>query len=164
MAKKNRKPGFTMVELMIALIVTSVVLSAVAVLANATTVATEKTEQMGCCQSELRQVSMRLSDLIRRANGVLNASSEEFYLWHDADGDGLAPVGELTRVARGADGHTLTIGSGETHSACRTVVFAYDTMPEARFVTVWFDLTENGLTQRYSVSAGVRGSDEHRQF
>jgi len=164
MLEKARKSGFTMVELMIALIVTSVVLSAVAVLANATTNASEETDQMGRCQSHQRQVSMRLSDLIRRANGIFSASSEEFYLWHDADGDGLAPAGELTRVARGADGHTLTIGTVETHSDSRTVEFAYDAAPEARFVTVWFDLTENGLTQRYSVSAGVRGSEEHRQF
>lgn len=162
MRKSQRQNGFTLVELLVALMVSSIVLSAVAVLANAATTASTATDQMGRYQSHLRLISAHLGDLIRRANRVMSASESEFNLWLDSNADGLVTNDELLRIGRSADGHTLLIGSGETHSVCRNVVFAYDqAAPQTRFVTVWFDLTENGQTQRHSVCAGLRGSDAH---
>lgn len=162
MRKNQRQNGFTLVELMIALIVSSIVLSAVAVLANAATTASKATDQMGKQQSHLRMASAHLADLIRRANRVTSASEQEFTLWHDMNADGLASNDELTRVGRGLDGHTLSVGGSEIHTNCRNIAFAYDkAAPDTEFVTVWFDLQENGQTQRHSVSAGLRGSDAH---
>ncbi|MHC4773613.1 MAG: PilW family protein [Planctomycetota bacterium] len=90
MKQKLKKSGFTLVELvelMVALVVASIVLAAVATLAHAATVADRITDQTGREQSQLRMVSMRLSDLIRRANGVVLAAEDGFKLWHDANAD-----------------------------------------------------------------------------
>jgi prepilin-type N-terminal cleavage/methylation domain-containing protein len=161
--KRNLKNhGFTLVELMVALMVASIVLAAVATLAGATTAADQATDQMGREQSQLRMVSMRLTDLIRRANRVTITAVNGFQMWHDTNADGVETADERTTIIRGADMNTLTIGSKETHSNCRDITFAYDTAsPDTRFVTVSFDITENGLSQRHSINAGLRVSDAH---
>lgn len=162
MKKRRGQNGFTLVELMIALMVSSIVLSAVAVLANAATAASKVTDQMGRYQSQLRMVSSRVTDLIRRANRVTIALPGEFTLWHDLNADGLATNDELTRIARDADGSKLIIGTTETYAYCGNVVFDYDkAAPDTEFVTAWFDLLEDGQTQRHSICAQLRGSDAH---
>jgi prepilin-type N-terminal cleavage/methylation domain-containing protein len=171
--KKNRQSsidnrqldGFTLVEMMIALMVASVVMAAVATLASATTSAHLATDTMGREQAQLRQVSMRLADLIRRANRVMSTSSEGFQLWHDANADGLATADELMLVSRGTGANTLKIGSTESHSQCKNISFGFDiAAPDTRLVTVWFDMTVSGRTQRFTLTGGLRASDEHRQF
>ena len=165
MKRQSKKYGFTLVELMVALIVASIVLAAVATLAGATTAADQATDQMGREQSQLRMVSMRLTDLIRRANRVEISAVNGFQLWHDNNADGLETADELTLVVRGADGNTLTIGANEAHNKCQNISFGYDTVaPDTRFITVSFDITENGQLQNHSVNARLRVSDEHRQF
>ena len=157
--------GFTLVELMIALMVASIVLAAVATLAGATTAADNVTNQMGREQAQLRMVSMRLTDLIRRANRVTISAVNGFQLWHDNNADGFKTADEVTLVVRGADGNTLTIGANETHSDCKNISFAYnEDSPDTRFITVSFDVTENGQLQNHSVNARLRVSDEHRKF
>ena len=160
--KQRQSEGFTLVELMMALLVASIVLSAVATLASATTAADQVTDQMGRDQSQLRMVSMRLTDMIRRANRVTIAAVNGVQLWHDNNADGIETADERTTIIRGADTNTLTIGSKETYSNCRDITFAYDTAsPDTRFVTVSFDITENGISQRHSINAGLRVSDAH---
>jgi len=165
MRKKLKKSGFTLVELMVALIVASIVLAAVGTLAGATTAAAQATDQMGRQQAQLRMVSMRLTDLIRRANHVTTAAVDGFQLWHDNNADGILTADELTQVVRGSDGNTLTIGANEAHAQCNNISFAYDdAVGNTRFITVSFDITENSQTQRHSINAGLRVSDEHRKF
>jgi prepilin-type N-terminal cleavage/methylation domain-containing protein len=160
--KQRQSEGFTLVELMVALLVASIVLAAVATLASATTAADRVTDQMGREQSQLRMVSMRLTDMIRRANRVTISAVNGVQLWHDTNADGLETADERTTIIRGADTNTLTIGSKETYSNCRDITFAYDTAsPDTRFVTVSFDITENGISQRHSINAGLRVSDTH---
>lgn len=162
---RGKKHGFTLVELMVALIVASIVLGAVVTLAGATTAANDATDQMGRQQGQLRQVSMRLTDLIRRGNRVIAADSEGFHLWHDNNADGLATADELTQVSRGADGNTLTIGTSESHTKCKNISFGYDAAaPDTRFITVSFQITENGQVQTHSVNARLWVSDAHRKF
>lgn len=163
MMKRYRKQfGFTLVELMIALLVSSVVLAAVATLSHATACADESTDAMGREQARLRYVNIRLTDLVQRANRVTAASSTGFELWHDADADGTVDSGELTQVACDTDGSTLIIGGSEEHSQCENLSFAYDAAaPLTRFIAVGFDLTENGSTQHYSVNAKLRVSDDY---
>jgi hypothetical protein len=110
-------------------------------------------------------VSMRLSDLIRRANGVVLAAEDGFKLWHDANADGLATEDELVRVIRGADGDTLTIGADQSHTQCQNIQFAYDeAAPDTRFITVQFQMTEDGRLRNHSVNARLWASDEHKKF
>ena len=165
MKQNLKKSGFTLVELMMALIIASIVLAAVVTLAGATTAANDATDQMGREQGQLRQVSMRLTDLIRRANRVMAADTDGFQLWHDNNADGLASADELTQVTRGADGNTLTIGSNEAYTKCRAINFGYDAAaPDTRFVSIRFQVTENGQLQNHSVNARFRVSDAHRKF
>jgi len=166
MVKRNLKNnGFTLVELMVALIVASIVLAAVVTLAGATAAANDATDQMGRQQGQLRQVSMRLTDLIRRANRVTIWAEDVFELWHDNNADGLATADELTQVSRGADGNTLTIGASESHTKCKNISFGYDAAaPDTRFITVSFQITENGQVQTHSVNARLWVSDAHRKF
>lgn len=159
--------GFTLVELMVALLVSSVVLSAVATLAYATTSASTATDQIGREQSVLRHVTVRLSDLIMRANEVVSASDSGFELWHDTNTDGVPDANELTLVTRGSDGNTITIDETETditidepesYRQCKNVLFQYDvSVPGTQFIAIWFDLEENGQTQRHTVTARLRG-------
>ena len=161
-AKNN---GFTLIELLMALMIASIVLAAVVTLAGATAAANDATDQMGREQGQLRQVSMRLTDLIRRANRVTVWAEDGFELWHDNNADGLATTDELTQVARGDGGNTLTIGVSETHTKCRTISFGYDVeAPDTRFITVNFQIIENGQVQNHSVNARLWVSDEHRKF
>lgn len=154
-----------MVELMMALIIASIVLAAVATLAGATNAANNATDQMGREQGQLRMVSMRLSDLIRRGNRVMSANTEGFQLWHDNNADGLATADELTLIARGTGGNTLTIGTSENHSKCKNISFGYDAAaPDTRFITVSFQITENRQVQNHSVNARLWVSDAHRKF
>jgi prepilin-type N-terminal cleavage/methylation domain-containing protein len=165
MKRNFKNHGFTLVELMVALMVASIVLAAVATLAGATTAADQATDQMGREQSQLRMVSMRSTDMIRRANRVTISAVNGFQLWHDTNADGLNLSNEVTLVMRGADGNGLTIGGSEVYNKCRNITFAYDVAyPETRFITVSFDITENGQTQRHSINAHLRVSDAHRKF
>ena len=104
-------------------------------------------------------------DLIRRANHITTAVDDGFQLWHDNNADGTLTANELTQVARGIGGDTLTIGANESYGECKNISFAYDDPSgNTRFITVSFDISENGQTQRHSVNARLRVSDEHRQF
>lgn len=157
--KKNN--GFTLVELMVALMVSAVVLGAVATLANATVCADDRTEEMGRSQAQLRHMAMRLTDLIRRANGIMSTGETEFLLWHDLNADGASSADELTRIRNGS-GQYIEIVDQETYDDCSNVVFAYDGIDSAaRFITIWFDMEENGITQTYTISARLRASDDH---
>ena len=166
MSRKQRQSnGFTLVELMVALMIASIVLAAVATLAGATTAADQATDQMGREQSQLRMVSMRLTDLIRRANRVTIGAVNGFQLWHDNNADGIETADEKTTIVRGADGNTLTIGAGEAHNQCKNISFGYDTAaPATQFITVSFDIMENGQLQNHSANARLRASDNHRMF
>ena len=166
MVKRSLKHnGFTLVEMMVALLVSSVVLAAVATLAGAASAADTATQDLGREQAQLRQVSIRLGDLVRRANRVMSASTEGFELWHDINADGAATADELTQIARGADGNGITVGGSEAHTDCQNVSFAYDAAaPDTRFITVRFQITENSQLQEHSVNARLRASDAHRTF
>ncbi|MHC4551616.1 MAG: hypothetical protein ACYSUT_02455, partial [Planctomycetota bacterium] len=146
----------------VALMIAAVVLGAVATLADATACANEATEEMGREQAQLRHVTMRLTDLIKRANQVTIAATDGFELWHDTNADGVTDADELTQIARGSDGDTVIIGGSETHSQCSNVVFQYDAAaPDTRFVAIWFEMDNSGVTQTHTVNAKLRVSDDH---
>ena len=154
-----------MIELMVALLVASIILSAVATLASATTAADRATDQMGRDQSQLRMVSMRLTDLIRRANGVTISAVNGFQLWHDTNADGLETSDERTTIIRGSDLNTLTIGSKESYDKCQDITFAYDAAsPDTGFITVGFKITENGRLQEHTINARLWVSDGYKEW
>lgn len=171
--KKNT--GFTLVELTIALMVTAIILSAVGTLANATACADDITKEMGRQQARLRYISMRLTDLIKRANKVTIAA-DGFELWHryDANDDGILDEdeGERTQVTYDSDTGEITIidpdnsddlEDPKTFLQCSYVDFEYiyDTTGTAvRFIIIRFDMEENGVTQTYTINARLRAWDD----
>ncbi len=162
MKSVDKKTGFTLVELMIALLIASIIFAATATLSHATACADETTDEMGREQARLRYVNIRLADLIQRANRVTAASSTGFELWHDKDADGVVDATELTQVAHDTDGSTLIIGGSEEHIQCKNISFGYDAAaPLTRFIAIGFDMTENGVSQHYSVNARLRVSDDY---
>jgi prepilin-type N-terminal cleavage/methylation domain-containing protein len=100
MKRKKQQFGFTLVELMVALMVAAVVLSAVATLADAASSAKSATDTMGRRQSQLQQVSIRLGDLIRQSNRIVTHNDWGFTLWQDHNANGILERGEFVTVFR----------------------------------------------------------------
>ncbi len=154
----KHKRGFTMAELLVALMVASIVLAAAATLAGALAGGKRVTDQVGRTTVCLMQLQHRLSDLLTRAEGVCDSNAAGFCLWHDIDEDGAIDESEKTWVAAGATGDGLTIGGVEQYDFCLGVEIHYDVLPPAtKLVTVRFDIYDGRLTQPYAVSGTLRG-------
>jgi len=162
MLKKQRKcAAFTLVELLVALMVAAIVLTAAATMAEAMSCAKEANDRMSRNTAYLLQIQTRLSDLIMRANSVVESGSQKIVLWHDDNGDETAVDAEKTTIE--ADGANLTIykndnpANKETYSDCQIVETLGDTaVPNTKRVMIRFALTENGAAQEYRVCATVR--------
>lgn len=100
MKQRTKKSGFTLVELMVALLVSSVVLSAVATLAYAAGSAKVATDEMGRSQAQLQQVSIRLGDVIKQSNRIVSSDDWGLTLWQDHNGNGISERGEFVVIFR----------------------------------------------------------------
>jgi len=155
--KHNRK-GFTLVELLVALIVTSIVLAAVATLAFAMGTADDSSNDTAVKQAQLRYATLRISELIRHSKLVCTATANHIELW-------LADVNEpaYIDVVPTGDGYLelqLREGSGEAMiliRQCSNIEFVPDVAaPQTRFVSILFDVEENGVMHNYQISATLR--------
>lgn len=98
---KHNFKGFTLAELLIALIVTGIILAAVAALAYALGTANESSDDTAVKQAQLRYATLRISELIRYSKLVYAASESEIVLWLDRDGNGeLDLIGELVAITK----------------------------------------------------------------
>lgn len=190
----TRKRGLTLVELLVALSVSSVILAAVATLAYALGRSSEGMDNMGRNQAQVRYATLRLTDMIRQARLVCYADTESFALWaEDDDGNDQINVSEIVYVDKGEAGDMLrlcqlssatnpSVALGDIGSlgsnwwtaysasaaytvlipSCSNVQFGYDALPPAgEFVTVSFELSENGRMQPYEVCGCLRGRAEN---
>jgi hypothetical protein len=139
--------------------VASIVLAAAATMAGALGNAKEANDQMSRSTAYLLQIQTRLSDLIMRANDIVDSGSLKLVLWHDDDKNGIQAADNSEYTTIEASGTNLTIYKNntptdkETYDNCRLASVTID----GKLVTVGFDLTENGRTQTYAVSAALRG-------
>ena len=101
--------GFTVVELLVALIVTSVILSAVATLAFAMNTASQASGDTSLKQAQLRASVLRLQELVRHGRLICAAPGTDLVIWTTDDGDDLINVNELTYVERGAGRDTVRL-------------------------------------------------------
>lgn len=91
-----------MVELLVALVVTSVLLAAISTLAFALSSAQDATENMSRSQAEVRSASLRIRDLICNCNLICFASDDDIAIWvSDDNNDNKINVGELTYIEFG---------------------------------------------------------------
>lgn len=146
--------GFTLAELLVALMVMAIVLTAAATMAGALCSGKAAGDQAARNGSYLMQVQSRLSDLIMRANAVADANAASITLWHEA---------ELTEIDRNAAGAmTITSSAGqETYSRCGNVRIYPDNamVSSIRNIVVKWDMVENGVLQTYSVCGTMRGKN-----
>jgi len=177
--------GLTLVELLVALAVSSIVLSAVATLAFAMGTADKSTSDMAFKQSQVRFATLKLSDLIRHGKLVCGMAGSDLAIWRaDDSNDGRINMNELVLIERGA-GHdyiglcefsasevsVISIGGisglrADDYSNsrvrlvphCQNVAFLFDVSPpDTRLVNIAFDLSEDNVVHHYQINAGLRG-------
>jgi len=179
------KKGFTLVELLVALIVTGIVLAAVATLAFAMGAANDVADDSSQKQAQVRYATLRISELIRHCKLVCGTPNGELAIWRaDDNGNGQININELVYIERGTSGDYLrlcefpssdtslvNLSDIETLSTsdysvtyvplvpqCGNVQFSFDAAPpNSRFVSIAFDILENDIVREYQISAALRG-------
>ena len=101
MRNTRYKKGLTLIELLVAMIVTSIVMTAVATLAFAVSSATKATDDTSEKQAQIRFATLKISDLIRHSKLICYATNEEMVVWRADDtsgGDNKINPGELVYI------------------------------------------------------------------
>ena len=94
--------GFTVIELLVGMLITSIVLSAVATFAFALSTASMASGDTAVKQAQLRQATLRLNDLVGACRLLGAAPGNDLAVWRaDDNGDGQINVNELVYLERG---------------------------------------------------------------
>jgi len=202
-AKRPNYQGLTLVELLVALVVTSIVLAAVATLAFALGAANETSDDTSQKQAQVRFATLRISELIRHCKLICGTTGDDIVLWKadDSPENGIIDVFELAYIERGSSADYIRIlefsdcSEGFESSfrsipnqvdavgqiwlkdtllsqceeryirvlpQCSNVQFGFDVQPPySRFVSISFDLVENGVVNQYQICADIRGWAEN---
>jgi len=179
------KRGFTLVELLLALIVTGILLAAVTTLAFAVGAANDTTDDTSQKQAQVRFATLRISELIRHCKLICGTPNGDLAIWRaDNNGDGQININELVYIERGVGGDYLrfcefplsdasivNLSDIQTLSTssysvtyillvpqCTNVQFSFDVVPPySRFVSISFDVLENGIVRQYQINTSLRG-------
>ena len=178
------KRGFTLVELLLALIVTGILLAAVTTLAFAVGSANDTTDDTSQKQSQVRYATLRISELIRHCKLICGTPNNEIAIWRaDNNGDGQININELIYIERGSgndylrfcefplsdfsivnlsDIQTLSTNSYSVTYVplvpqCVNVQFSFDVPPPySRLVTISFDVLENEIARQHQINTSLR--------
>ncbi len=104
-----RQTGFTVVELLVALAITGIILSAVATLAFAMSSASDASNDNSQQQGLVRYATVRIGELLRYSKLICHVTEEDIVIWR-ADNDsanGKIDVQELVYIEKGPDGDYL---------------------------------------------------------
>jgi prepilin-type N-terminal cleavage/methylation domain-containing protein len=103
MRTSRYRKAFTLVELLITLIVTGIILSAVTTLAFAMSSAGWASDDTAVRQAQLRQARLRIGELVRNCRLICaKPANDHVVLWRaDDNGDGRINVGEIVYIERG---------------------------------------------------------------
>jgi prepilin-type N-terminal cleavage/methylation domain-containing protein len=195
MPKVRGQRGFTLVELMVALIVTGIIMSAVATLAFAFRSAYDVTDDTDRKQAQLRYATLRISELIRHCKLICAVTDGDLVIWRDDDVPGgkdqinieeivyiekdnnqirildfpnspswlsssLEPLGIDWIQSDWLKTMLKTYCDEETVVAvpeCNNVQFQFDASPpRSKFVSISFELTENGSARQYQIDGALR--------
>ncbi len=179
------KKGFSLVELLVALIVTGIVLAAVATLAFAIEAANDATDDSSQKQAQVRFTTLRISELIRHCKLICGTPGSDLAVWRaDDNDDRQININELVYIERGtgrdylrlcefpsSDASQVNLSEIETLSTsdyvvtyvplvpqCGNVEFSFDAAPpNSRFVSIAFNVLENDIVRTYQISAALRG-------
>jgi hypothetical protein len=179
-----------MAELLMALLVSSIILGAVASLASALDCANAQTVQMGRRQAALRFTTVRICELVKQSKRIFSLPTGGVGLWTgDANDDDLINISELVYIEpdgagqalqllelNGHNGLSVSIIDIETGTAKddlvatgneRVTVLLADctniqfTVNGSKFVNIAFDLTENNITSHYQICATMISSSDN---
>ncbi len=104
MRKTRYNNGFTLAELLIALMVTSIVLAAVATLGSAMSSANDSTGDIAVKQAQIRFATIKIRDLIGNCRMICHLEENNFAIWRaDDNGDGYINLNELTYLGSYTD-------------------------------------------------------------
>jgi prepilin-type N-terminal cleavage/methylation domain-containing protein len=103
MRKARYKKGLTLIELLLALMITVIITAAVATLSSALNSANAATEDTSRKQAQVRFAALRISDLVRHCRLVCYAGPDDFAVWRADDkyNDGKINIGELVYIETG---------------------------------------------------------------
>jgi len=180
--------GFTLVELLIALVITSLILTAVATIAYALGVANDSTDDTAEKQAQVRYATLRIGELIRHCKLVCGEFEGNLALWRADDiDDSQINLNEVIYIEQGSEGlrlcefsspGNLAINRANIDSLVSGWWLAYngdtsythlipeasnvqfeldEPAPASRFVSVSFDIVENGVSGHYQINAALRG-------
>jgi len=157
--------GFTLVELLVALIVVSIIFTAVATLAYTLGAVNDAANDMAEKQAQVRFATLRISELIRHCKLIYDTSGNYITIWKaDDNGDNVIDTNEQVQVYVEAGEIQLREPNASPVvliSQCSNVQFRFDdsALPvmKRKFVSISFDLVENGVPHRYQISAALRG-------
>lgn len=97
MRKTRYNNGFTLAELLVALVVTSIVLAAVATLSSAIGSANDSTGDIAVKQAQIRFATVKIRDLIGNCRMICHLEENNFAIWRaDDNSDGYINLDELT--------------------------------------------------------------------
>ena len=176
--------GLTLIELLVALIVSSIILAAVATLAFAISSANDSTDDTSSKQAQVRYATLRISELIRHCKLLCGTPGDDLAVWRaDDNGDGQININELVYIERGADADYLRLcefASSNTSSVtlleietlspngysvtyvpflpqCSNVQFSFDVLPpKSKFLSISFDVVENNIVHHYQANNELR--------
>jgi prepilin-type N-terminal cleavage/methylation domain-containing protein len=102
--------GFTLVELLVGLLVTSILLSAIATLAFAFSTADAASGDTAGKQARVRQTIVQLCELLRHCRLVCATPGTDLVVWRaDDNGDNEINAGELVYIERGSASDKLQL-------------------------------------------------------
>ena len=105
-----RQKGFTIIELLVGMLVTSIVLSAVATFAFALSTASLVSGDTAVKQAQLRLATLRIKDLVGACQLLCAAPGNDLAVWRaDDNADGQINVNELVYIERGDAGTMLRL-------------------------------------------------------
>lgn len=105
-----RSKGLTFVELLMALVVTGIVASAVVTISFALSTAEQQGRDFSRQQAEFRQANLTLVELLRNARLVCGFNGPNLVIWARDEQDlGRINVSELVVIERGSQGEKLIV-------------------------------------------------------
>ena len=109
-SRKLHNNGFTLVELLVSLMVTFILLTAVVTLAYAMNSAYKSTDDMNEKQARIRYMTLKVSDLIKYSKLVGGVFSTELVLWrNDDNNDNKINVSEIVYIDTNYTGKTIRL-------------------------------------------------------
>lgn len=164
-----RHKGLTLVELLVGLIVSSIILGAIATLVFAVGTTHSSSSDTAAKQAQVRFATVRISELIRYCKLIYETSANRITIWKtDDDGDNNIDAPELAYIETNPERNYISLRYGENPSVvhivpeCSNVQFVPDVAgPWTESVNISFGIEEDRETRSYQINAVLRSRAEH---